>query len=117
VEDAEAKTFIQIALGWSSDAKAKEALYGGLKDQDVWIRRATFLGLDHSKDSTAISKLMELLDEKDPETRWNASYTLRGLTAGRVSVNVYVPDDELKASIAAGRDWWEKNKATFKIGE
>jgi hypothetical protein len=117
IEDREAKTFLQIALGWSSDAKAREALYAGLKDGDVWIRRATFMGLDHTKDTGAIPHLMELLSSKDPETKWNASYTLRHLTAGHVSVNVYVPEEEVQAATAAGREWWEKNKATFKIRE
>lgn len=117
VEDAEAKCFLQIALGWSSDAKAKEALYAGLKDGDVWMRRASFLGVEHTKDTGAIPRLMDLLGDKDNETRWNASYTLRQVTGGRVAVNIYVPDDELKAAVAAGRDWWEKNKTTYKMGE
>jgi hypothetical protein len=117
VEDPEAKCFLQMALGWSSDAKAREALLAGLKDADVWMRRSSFLGIEKSKDTAAIGKLMELLTDKDHGTQWNASFTLRELTRGRVSVNIYVPDEELKASIAAGRDWWEKNKATYKFGQ
>jgi hypothetical protein len=117
VEDPEAKCFLQVALGWSSDAKAKEALYAGLKDEDVWMRRASFIGIDRTKDTAVIPKLLELLDDTDHETRWNASYTLRRLTDGHAAVNIYDPDDELKASIVAAREWWEKNKATYRIGE
>jgi HEAT repeat protein len=114
LEDAEAKTFLQIALGWPKDAKSREALHAGLASPDVWIRRASFLGIERSKDPAAVPKLLELLGDKDYETRWNASYTLREVTASQVGVNVFLPDTELAASLAAARAWWEKNKATFK---
>ena len=117
VQDAEARCFLHVALGWSKDPKAVESLHAGLKDTDVWMRRASFMGIDRSKDTGVIPKLMDLLADKDHETRWNAAFTLRELTGGRVAVNVYVPEGELKAAVEAGRAWWEKSKATFKIGE
>ncbi len=117
IQDAEARCFLQVALGWSKDPKAMEALHAGLKDSDVWMRRASFMGIDRSKDARTIPKLMDLLADKDHETQWNASFTLRELTGGRVAVNIYLPGEEQKAAIDGGRAWWEKNKATFKIGE
>jgi hypothetical protein len=117
IEDGEAKTYLQIALGWSDDPKARGALYAGLKDADLWARRASFIGLERTKDSAAIPKLMDLLSDKDPETRWNASFTLRELTGGKASVNIYLPEVELKASMDAARAWWEANKSTYRIGE
>jgi HEAT repeat protein len=117
IEDGEARMFLQVALGWSDDPKAKGALYAGLKDPDLWARRASFLGVEKTKDAAAIPKLMELLSDKDPETRWNASFTLRELSGGQAAVNIYLPEDELKSSLSAAREWWEKNKSTFRIGD
>jgi len=112
--DAQTKCFLQIALGWSSDAKAREALLAGLKEKDVWMRRATFIGLERTKDGAAVPKLLDLLTDADPETRWNASFVLRELGGDPLTVNVLLPDDELKPALAAARQWWSKNQATFK---
>jgi HEAT repeat protein len=117
IEDGEARMFLQIALGWSDDPKAKGGIYAGLNDSDLCARRASFLGGEKTKDSAAIPKLMDLLSDKDPETRWNASFTLRELSGGHAMVNIYLPEDELKTSISAAREWWEKNKSTYRIGD
>jgi hypothetical protein len=111
----EVKTYLQIALGWSDDAKAREAVLKGFSDGDVWARRASFLAAERSRDPAVVARLVELLRSEDAETRWNASYVLRLLTRDRVSVNVYLPEGEVKAAIAAAEKWWAENRATFRI--
>jgi hypothetical protein len=117
IEDPEAKNFLQIALGWSRDVKAAEAVHAGFKNSDVWMRRASFLAAERSHDTALVPRLLDLLGDSDPETRWNASYTLRTVTNGRMTVNIYVREADLQKSMDAARQWWETNKASFKIGD
>ncbi len=113
-DDAAIKPFLQIALGWSSDAKAVEAVVKGFKDASRKISRASFIAADHTKSPAVVSALVDLLKESDPETQWNAAFTLRGLSDNKIWVNSFALDDEVKAQVAAGAAWWEKNKASWK---
>lgn len=113
--DPQTRQYLRIALGWSSDPRAREVLSKGFKDSDRWLSRASFIGADRSRDAGLIPPLLDLLKDPDGETRWNASYTLRVLTGSRISVNVFLPEEEQKAALAAARAWWEKNKETFRI--
>jgi hypothetical protein len=111
--DADVKVLLQIALGWSEDPACRRAVIDGLSDGDPWIRRASFIAAERSTDAALAGRLIELLSSKDPETRWNASYTLRGLTKRKVSINIYAPAAEVEAATAAATSWWAANKATF----
>ncbi|HEX7899999.1 MAG TPA: HEAT repeat domain-containing protein [Planctomycetota bacterium] len=114
--DPEIKSYLQIALGWSSDPKCRAAVRDGLKDADVWTRRSSFIAAERSKDPAAVGALMELLNHADTETRWNAGYTLKSLTHKKVALNIYAPKAELDAAREAAAAWWGKNKDTFKPG-
>jgi hypothetical protein len=113
--DAQTRVWLQIALGWLPGAKAREALLAGLKDSNGWIRRASFIGLERTKDASVIPSLLELLKDANHETRWNAAFTLRYLTDGKVAVNVYRPADEVKAQVSAAEEWWKRSADTFRI--
>ncbi len=116
-KDPDTQAYLQIALGWSGSPKALEALLQGVKDPNVWIRRASFLGIERTRDAAVIPKLMDLLADPDRETRWNASYTLRALTRGQASVNVFLPEEEVRAQRARAAEWWRKNGAAFRIAK
>jgi hypothetical protein len=115
-QDGETKAFLLVAVGKADDAKGREVLYAALKDREVWTRRAAFLGVERLSDPAAVALLLGLLDDADAETRWQASFTLRKLTRGRIGVNVYWDEAELKAGLAAARGWWEANRAGFRVG-
>lgn len=112
--DAELKSYLQIALGWSDDAKCRKAVLDGLKDGDVWMRRSSFIAAERSGDAALVGRLLELLKDADFETRWNAAFTLRAITGRKISINVYAAKAEVDAAIAAAGAWWEANKAGFK---
>jgi hypothetical protein len=113
-EDVTLKAYLQMALGWSTNPKASEKLLAGFKDGSKAVCRASFIAAEHSKDPAIVTRLIELLKDSDAEVQWNASFTLRQLTDDKVWVNVFSPDDEVKAQTAAGVQWWEKNKGTWR---
>ncbi|MBI4563598.1 MAG: hypothetical protein HY716_02765 [Planctomycetes bacterium] len=108
--DAETKTYLQVALGWSAEPKAKAIVLEGFKSADPWIRRASFLAAERSQAPEIVAKLLELVKDRDPETRWNAAYTLRVVTEDRIHLNVLWPDEEFASKHASALEWWEKNK-------
>jgi hypothetical protein len=113
--DKDIKLFLQIALGRCHDPRATDALIRGLKDSNRWLSRASFLGAERSKDTGIISPLIDRLKDSDHETAWNASFTLRRLTGGKVYVNVFVPGAEFEQACAQAQQWWETNKASYRI--
>ena len=115
--DPEVKSYLQIALGWSSEPKCRAAVRDGFKDADIWVRRGSFIAAERSKDPAMIGRLMELLKDPDAETRWNATYTLKSLTSRKVSLNVYAPKAELEAAMESATGWWLQNKDSFKPGK
>ncbi len=113
--DAETKVYLQVALGWSKDPKALEALAAGFKSPDKWICRASFIGAEQSGDPRVVGKLLELLKDADLEVRWNAGYTLRRLLGRQVPINMFLPEKEYEAQVGAAHAWWEANRATWKF--
>ena len=107
--DPETKMWLQIALGWSEAPECRAAVIAGLLDKDVWLRRASFLAADRLKHADVVEALLGFLKSPELELRWNASYTLRGLTGGRLDVNVYGP----QAKIDGAARWWVENKAGY----
>lgn len=108
--DPQTKAYLQIALGWAGDEKAREIVLKGFKDPDRYLSRASFLAVERSRDLWYVPALLELLKDPDNEIRWNASYTLRVLTGNRAAVNIYLPEEEFKAAFAGAQAWWEKNR-------
>jgi hypothetical protein len=115
VTDAESRAYLTIALGWADDAKVKEALYRSLESKEVAIRRGAFLAAERSRDPEIITRLLERAKDADFETRWNAGYTLRALTGGKIELNAFLPDPEFEAQLLAARKWWEGAKGSFKL--
>lgn len=115
VTDAESRGYLTIALGWADDAKAKEAVYRSLESKEITIRRSAFLAAERSREPEIVTRLLDRAKDTDFETRWNAGYTLRALTGGKIELNAFLPDTEYEAQILAGRKWWEGAKASFKL--
>jgi HEAT repeat protein len=113
--DAPTKAYLTIALGWSKDARAVQAVAKALEGSDPFIRRAGFIAAERTQDPSTVTALLARLEDKELETRWNATFTLRALTGGKISLNAFVPDDEFTAARKAALKWWEENKANFRI--
>jgi hypothetical protein len=112
--DNRTKAFLQIAVGWSSDPKAADAVIKGLKDGSRVMSRASFIAAERTKNAAVVEKLFELLKDADIETRWNAAYTLGVLSEHKVAINIFLPEAEAKVQIAAAGVWWENVKSTWK---
>ncbi len=115
--DPEVKGYLQIALGWSEDPACRKAVIDGLKEGDLWTRRSSFIAAERSTDPALIDVMIGLLKNGDPETRWNAGYTLKAVTRGQIVVNPYAPAAEVEAAHAAAAAWWASNRASFKPGK
>ena len=113
--DAESKAFFTVALGWSDDAKAKEAVYASLDSKDRAIRRGAFMALDRARDPAAVTRLLDRTKEGDFESRWNAGYTAGHITSGKLELNAFLPGDEFDAQLKTARTWWDQNKDGFKL--
>jgi HEAT repeat protein len=114
--DNKTKAYLQIAVGWSGDAKAAEAVIKGLKDGSRVMSRASFIAAERTKNAAVVERLFELLKDGDLETRWNAAYTLGVISERKASINIFLPEAEAKVQIAAAAAWWEKVKSTWKRG-
>ncbi len=112
--DAESRGYFTAALGWSDDAKAREAVGKSLESKEVAIRRGAFIAAERSRDPEIVARLLDRTKDADFETRWNAGFTLRVVTKGKIEVNAFLPDAELEAQVQAARKWWTENKAGFK---
>ncbi|HEU4338841.1 MAG TPA: hypothetical protein VFS19_02135, partial [Planctomycetota bacterium] len=113
--DAESKAFYTVALGWSDDAKAKEAVYQSLASKHNFIRRGAFLAVERMRDPEVVTRLLDRTGDGDFETRWNAGFTAGVITSGKLELNAFLPDAEFEAQVKAARQWWEANKAGFKL--
>jgi hypothetical protein len=113
--DAPSRAFLTIALGWSAEAKAKEAVYRSLESKDLAVRRGAFIAAERMSDPEIVTRLLDRTKDSEFETRWNAGHTLRVLTNGAVKLNAFLPEAEYDAQIQAARKWWDANKGSFKI--
>ena len=113
--DAESRALFTIALGWSDDPKAKEAVYRSLGSKDLAVRRGAFLAVERMRDPEAVTRLLERTIDSNFETRWNAGYTAGVITSGKLELNAFLPDAEFEAQVKSARNWWDANKATFKL--
>ena len=113
--DAESKAFYTVALGWSDDAKAKEAVYRSLGSRDLSIRRGALVALERTRDPESVTRLLDRTKEGDFETRWNAGFTARAITSGKLELNAFLPEDEFDTQLKAAKKWWDENKAGFKF--
>jgi hypothetical protein len=112
--DAETRAYLTAALGWSDDAKAKEAVYKSMESKELAVRRGAFLAAERARDPEMVARLLDRTKDKDLETRWNAGFTLGVLTSWKMDLNAFLPDAEFEVQVKAAREWWEANKATFK---
>jgi hypothetical protein len=113
--DATTRGLLTIALGWSVDAKAKDAVYRSLEAKDLAVRRGAFIAAERISDPEVVSRLFDRTKDAEFETRWNAGHTLRVLTGGKLELNAFLSDAEYDAQIQAGRKWWDANKGSFKL--
>lgn len=100
-----------IASGWGSGAAIPEAL----ASVDVMTRRAAFVAAERSASPAVADALFGLLDAADPETRFNAAFTLRRLTGGKINTNPFLPADERPVQAGKVRDWWKGARDGFRL--
>jgi hypothetical protein len=100
-EDLQA--WILICLGPASEPKAQARLREALKSASLARRRGAFIGAERSRDRATVDALFELVDSKDAETSFNATYTLRRVTRGRVDLNGFLPQETLKERLKQAR--------------
>jgi HEAT repeat protein len=112
--NAEISALLRAALGWGGD-QARAEVIRGLGSSDLAVRRASFVAAERAAHPETVDALLKLLQEPDPETRFNAAYTLGRLTDGAISLNGLVPPERLKERAAAARAWWTANRDKAKL--
>lgn len=114
--DNEVRLMALVALGWSSDKEAKEAIEKALKgDLGIGKQRAAFLAVERTEDTSFIPELIKLLASDDVEVRFSANYDLGKLTNSAVYFNVWDVKEDRANSIKNHEDWWKASEKTFKI--
>ncbi|OHB77447.1 MAG: hypothetical protein A2Z34_09255 [Planctomycetes bacterium RBG_16_59_8] len=116
-QDATARLLAIVALGWSADEKSKKRVEDFLQNGTTAERRAAFLAVERSTDPAWIGVLRKLLESKEPETRYNAAYTLGELTGGKAGFefNAFDSGENRARALEAFDSWWKANGNSFKI--
>lgn len=113
--DPKIARFLLIAAGWGRSEAAHKAVIGGLDSPELFTRRAAFLAVERSASPEVAGKLFELLGSDDPETRFNATFTLRRLTGAGLNVNAFLPKVERDWTIKQARKWWGSDGKKLKL--
>lgn len=116
-KDAWVSRYLRIALGWGSSEGARKVTLDGFTQTDVMLNRTSFLAAERRPSDDVVDALVERLSAPDAETRFNAAYTLRRVTAGAINVKAFLPGKERAPQVDAARAWWKENRGKVKLAE
>ena len=104
------------ALEFLIELKVERALPTLLKvGEEKDLRADVSFALGELQDPKGIEFLLRCLYDESDNVRGNAALSLRKLTKKEFGYNYIAPEEERKRAARLWENWWNENKATFKI--
>ena len=113
-ESSKVKGRAVFALGQMKDERAQDKLLECLKSDLTAVRRSAALASARAKDAKVIEPLIAALGDPEDEVSKSAAKSLKVLT-GQDALYEANQDRSRNEAQRAWKEWWGKNKETFKI--